>query len=393
MCSTWLLWQRSIERFLNAPVIARSSTKAGGGVFVFIRLTWASARRVLRYGLPMRLFASPLVRSLLLLVVFIPSWSTVPRLPLLGKEARFAVEPVSLYPASPMKRRLGALIFERGYRLTSPDPTFGGFSSLMVDGDRFTLLSDGGNIVRFRLSGDGRLSGRQFAELTQGPGTGWEKSDRDSESMTRDPVTGHVWVGFENHNAIWAYQSDLRRVLRHAEPAVMRHWPSNGGPEALARLRDGRFIVLGETAYWPRGQRRDHAGVMFEGDPTRRNRRGYRFGYRPPADFKPTDVAALPDGRLVVLNRRFGWPAGFSAALTLIDPNRITPGSVASGTEIARFEPPSRADNFEGIAVVQEKSGATSFWIVADDNQMPFQQSLLLKFRLDDSRLRRTRRP
>ena len=34
------------------------------------------------------------------------------------------------------------------------------------------------------------------------------------------------------------------------EPPAMRDWAANGGPEAIARLPDGRFIVLSEDPPW-----------------------------------------------------------------------------------------------------------------------------------------------
>lgn len=335
----------------------------------------------------MRPFRSPLIRSVLLMLLFVPSWSTVARLPLLGGQATFSAQPVALYPESPEQGRIGALVFERGYRLTSDDPAFGSFSSLLVDGDRFTLLSDGGNIVRFRLDSRGRLADRRFAALPDGPGIGWEKSDRDSESMTRDPATGTLWVGFENANAIWAYDPGLKRPVRRVAPPVMQKWPVNGGPEAMARLRGGSFIVLSEAAVWPGSKGQAVIGVRFDGDPTRASRRGFQFGYRPPLGFKPTDITELPDGRLLVLNRRFRALSGFRTVLTLVDPRDIAPGKIVAGRVLARFAPPALSDNFEGVAAVRESNGQTAIWIVSDDNQSHVQQSLLLKFRIDGARL------
>lgn len=374
------LWRGTIDPSLNAPVIARSSVRA-------------APQSALPFASPgdkrgqMRRFRSPLFLSIMALLVFVPGWSTVPRLPLLGARAVFTVEPVVLYPTAPDRRRLGALLYERGYRLRSADPAFGSFSSLLVDGDRFTLLSDGGNVVRFRLDSKGRVADRIFADLPDGPGIGWEKSDRDSESMTRDPASGTIWVGFENSNAIWAYTPDFAKPLGRVTPRPMRKWPVNGGAEAMARLRDGSFIVLSEVEEWPGTKGRAVMGIRFDGDPLMASQRGFRFGYRPPAGYKPTGIAELPDGRLLVLNRRFRISNGFRVILTLVDNRAISPGKVATGQELARFAPPALTDNFEGIAVVRESTGRTAMWIVSDDNQSSLQQSLLLKFSIDDAKL------
>ena len=53
-----------------------------------------------------------------------------------------------------------------------------------------------------------------------------------------------------------------------------------------------------------------------------------------------------------------------------------------AGQEIATFTAPVTRDNFEALAVTQE-AGATILWIASDDNLLPIQQSLLMKFRLD----------
>ncbi len=333
----------------------------------------------------MRLRRSPLLHAALLVLLLVPSWSTRSRLALLGPVARFSATPVMLVPGRPTLRRLGALVFERGYRLRSPDPAFGGFSSLLVMGERFTLLDDGGNFIRFRLDSMGRLSQRAFGALRAGPGSGWEKSERDSESMTRDPVTGALWVGFENSNEIWCYRPGLGQAIRHAAPRAMQDWPANGGPEAMVRQRDGSFIILSETSKWPHAK--GAAGLFYTSDPTRLPRQGYRWNYLPPRGFRATDMAALPDGRLLILNRQFSATTGFRAVLTLLDPRAIGPGKTVAGREIARFAPPVLHDNFEGISVVTEKDGGTAIWIVSDDNQSVLQQSLLLKFRLDEARL------
>ncbi len=324
--------------------------------------------------------------SVVLMLLFIPSWSVFSRLPLLDRSAPFSAVPVLLDRAHPERKRIGALIFERGYRLESDDPAFGGFSSLIVSGDRFLLLNDGGNFIRFALGPRGDLRDRATGYLPGGPGTGWEKRDRDAESMTYDPATRRFWVGFENYNEIWRYSEGLARVESHAAPPAMAAWPLNVGAEAMVRLHDGRFVVFAEDDPWPHGVGR--AAILFAGDPTRGPRRGFRFSYLPPKGYDPSDMAELPDGRLIILNRRVTLAAGFTAIVTIVDLGGVLPGARIAGYEIARFEGSITRDNFEGIAVVQERDG-TKLWLVTDDNQAFFEESLLMKFRLDDAVLPR----
>ncbi|MCP3729343.1 esterase-like activity of phytase family protein [Sphingomonas sp. MG17] len=318
--------------------------------------------------------------SIILLLALLTDYSGETRLKLLPPDTAVMAEPVALDWRDPARTKLGALTFLGGVWLTSPEPHFGGFSAMAVDGNRFTLLSDGGNVVRFRLDSRWRVSEAHAFALPDGPGTGWSKLDRDTESLTRDPATGQLWVGFERANQIWRYDAALRRAEAHAEPAQMASWPENGGAESMVRLRDGSFIVLAESAKGdPKASR---PALWFATDPVR-DSRGVAFTYRAPSGYKPTDMTELPDGRLVVIHRRASLRTAFTAVLTIVDRRAIRPGATVTGREIARFEAPVVHDNFEAVAAVREGKD-TILWIASDDNQYFFQRSLLLKFRLDD---------
>ncbi|MBX9796876.1 esterase-like activity of phytase family protein [Sphingomonas sp.] len=325
--------------------------------------------------------------SILFVLLFCPAWSVVPpaRHPTPG--VPFAAERVFLYPGQPGERRLGVLHYVRGYRLTSPDREFGGFSAMLTDGRHFTLLGDGGDGVIFTLGGDGVPRAQRWFSLPAGPGSGWEKRDRDSESLVRDGASGRLWVGFENWNQIWRYAPGFARAERHAAPPDMAGWDENRGAEAMVRLRDGRFIIFNETDGWP--GRKGRAGLIFAGDPTEAPRAAARFTYLPPPGFNPTDATELPDGRLILINRRFSLLTGFDAVLTLVDPDAIQPGAVVEGVVLARFVGHTIRDNFEAVAAVQEADG-THLWLASDANQLPIEQNLLLEFRIDEAELAAT---
>ncbi len=324
--------------------------------------------------------------SVLIVLVFCPSWSVIPPAHHMRPGVPFTAERVFLYPGQPWDNRLGMLIYERGYRLVSDDPEFGGFSAMLTDGRHFTLLGDGGEGVRFTLGPAGQIGDRRWFVLPDGPGTGWEKRDRDSESLTRDPATGRLWVGFENFNQIWRYAPGFARAEAHVAPALMADWEENRGPESLVRLRDGRFITINETDGWSGGKGR--AAILFMGDPTA-GARAVRFTYLPPKGFNATDMTELPDGRLLVVNRQASLLSGFEAVLTLIDPGAIRAGAVVAGVELARFTGVAIRDNFECVAAVRE-GGVTKIWLASDDNQLPIEQSLLLEFRIDEAALAAT---
>ena len=333
-----------------------------------------------------------LLLSSLLLLLLVPGWSGDERRPLMDPGVPFRIEPVALYPGTPARRQLGALHFVRGYRLVSADPNFGGFSAMLTDavpgGRRFTLLSDAGEGVRFTLDAKGALHAPGFFALPRLPFGGWRGADRDSEAVARDPATGQLWVSFERHNALWRYAAGFARFERGVVPPAMAGWEDNRGAEAFTRLADGRFIAIDENEVAPGA---GCEAVLFTGDPTLAPRRGFRFRYLPPAGYKPTDLAELPDGRLVLLNRRADLRDGFTAIVTLVDRAAIRPGALARSTAIARFAAPAQHDNFEAIAATQE-GPAIHLWIASDNNQSVFEESLLLEFRLDSAAAPQRRR-
>lgn len=312
-----------------------------------------------------------LLLSILLVLIFVPPWTGEVRLPLLDRDAKLKATALKV-----AQRRWGALTLVGVWRLNSEAPAFGGFSAIALQRGRLVLLNDGGNWVSFAIRG-GRPVDARAGYLPDGPRIGWEKKDRDSESLVMDPRTGRAWIGFESANAIWRYAPGFRRAEGQVRPQGMRRWRQNGGPESMARLPDGRFVVIAE-----RGPKRrlPRPGLIFGCDPTL-GCAPQRFGYRPPAGYDPSDAAALPNGDLLVLTRQWRFPVRFTAKLTLVRHTDLRAGRVARGREIATLDGPL-AENWEGLAVSRE-GGRTVLWMVSDEDQPLVQRTLLAKFRLD----------
>lgn len=292
----------------------------------------------------------------------------------LGRSGRVRAEAVALVPGEPARRRIGPLLYLGGWRLDSDDPVFGGWSGLAALGDRLILVSDRGALMSLRVAA-GRIGDPRFGDLPGGPGTGRVKPERDAEAIAIDPASGRAWVSFEQTHGVWRYAPGLARVEAHALYPLARRWPDNGGVEALTRLSDGRFIAIAEGGLRAAGPR---DGLLYSGDPTE-GARALVFGYRPAPDHRVTDMAELPDGRVLLLERRVAWP--FTARIAIADPQAIRAGQIWPAATLARLAPPMITDNFEGLAVTRE-GGRTIVWILSDDNQLPVQQTLLLRFAL-----------
>lgn len=308
-----------------------------------------------------------------LLFCLLPSSAGYPQ----ASDVAIVATPIPIDPDDPAHRDIGRLRYLGGWKLTSRQRNFGGYSSLRVDGDRFVALADTGDYMRFRMAEPGIITDSRFGTLPAFPTSTGTRADRDSESMTEGPQ-GDIWVGFEARNAILRYSADFAKPIASGFPPAMKAWSVNSGAEAMVRLDDGRFAIFCEgTAVAPFV----HAALLFPGDPTDASNVPIQFGYRPPRDYAPTDARQLPDGRIIVLHRRFGVLSGFAAALSIIDPRAISEGATVDGEMIAEIKPPLNVDNMEGMSITRE-NGKVIVWIISDDNQIALERTLLLKFEL-----------
>ena len=156
----------------------------------------------------------------------------------------------------------------------------------------------------------------------------------------------------------------------------------------MVRLADGRFVVLREGFNgW--FEDRQHKAVLFSGDPILYGE-PRKFTFDGPAGFSPTDMAQLPDGRVLILMRSLVWPmpARFSGRIALADPADIVPGGVWWAKEIAKLVPPLPLDNLEGLAIRPRKDGKVTVWLISDDNNAVAQRTLLWKMVLDPADLK-----
>jgi len=258
----------------------------------------------------------------------------------------------------------------------SESPRFGGFSALLALGpDSLRAFSDRG--LSLALVAPDQPGPHPRPQLhRQRVERGWEHELKDSEAATRDPATGRYWIGYEQVHAIQRNTAaDHPDGLRDLRPLV--DWPKNSGIEAMARLADGRFVILPEGA---------HAGLVFAADPVAGGK-PRRFAFRNPAPgYEAADLAALPDGRLMVLMRRVVWPSReawppFSCLLA------IGPPPQAGG----RFAPRIALvldgliprENYEGLALRPRADGRIEIWLISDDNFSIFQRTLVAQLLFD----------
>ena len=321
-----------------------------------------------------------LLFAALIFVAIGPVPGTVMRLPETGGTESAAARPLVFAPETS-----GTMRFVRGWRLVSPHSRFGGFSALAWMGpDRFQLIGDNGYWTRLTLDARGAVSKVRIRALPTPDGRPPRKTMADTEAMFINPASGKSWVALEGINQIWRLDGDLG-VIESRRKFPEPSWPSNRGPEAMARLADGRTVVFSEDADDdPRGRE----ALIYAGDPAVRGKAPIRFFYDSAGRGLVCDAAALPDGRILLVHRRLGFDPVFTTIVAIVDPADIKRDAVVRSRTIGRVPVPL-AENYEGAAISVEQ-GRTYLWLVADNNFNVWQRSLLLQFELVGLSPRRT---
>ena len=293
---------------------------------------------------------------------------------------------VRLNPQDHGQAVVGGLEYRGGLVLSADDDRFGGLSGLEIspDGARLLAVSDRGHWVELdlRYDHDGRLSGVGHGAITPMHAVGGRPladNAKDAEDLAR-LADGRLAVSFERLHRVVLYSAAAPAsgpAYRLNPPRKLAQAPGNGGIEGLTELRPGRLLALTE-ALKVTGDRvvgwllSPGAGIHQE------------LFFATTGDFKPTSLATLPDGDVLVLERAYSVLAGAAARLSRVKAETIVPGALLEGVEIARIARPLTVDNFEGLALRRDGDGGLLVYLLSDDNFNPVQRTLLLMFRLDE---------
>lgn len=282
--------------------------------------------------------------------------------------------------------RFGALTFVGGLEMTSPDENFGSFSSFRFrsPGDEFIGVTDTGFWFFGRIDRDAErrpicFSDFKMQRFVDAEGEAVEeKSLSDAEGIAfRD---GIATVSFERTHRISEYMASNdgmgppRRDLPFLVPAYELR--SNKGFETVAYAPEegplsGARVVVTERSI-------DEAGNSFaailEGP-----EKGI-FTVARHDDFDITDGAFLPDGDLLVLERRYSPISGIAMRLRRIAAETIRSGAVADGPVLLSADMGYEIDNIEGLDLWRRADGATVVSLISDDNQFFLQRNIYLEF-------------
>ena len=282
--------------------------------------------------------------------------------------------------------QFGSLRFRGGLVLTSSHRDFGGLSAIRMLADgRFLALTDKGNWLRARIvARDGKPIAITEAELAPilGPDGRPVASRRnwyDSEALADDG--GTLYVAFERVHEILRFDYGRDGLRARAQPVgvppAMKQLPNNRGIECMVMPPKGQPLAGTLIAVSERGLDSTGNILGFLIGPG-----GGTFSVKRSDDFDISDCALTPRGDVLLLERRFSWTRGLAIRIRRVPLSRIAPRAVVDGPELLTADMAYQIDNFEGMAVHRDASGALVLTLVSDDNFSPLQRTLLLQFTL-----------
>ncbi|WP_336810877.1 esterase-like activity of phytase family protein [Bosea sp. MMO-172] len=297
-----------------------------------------------------------------------------------------SVRPIAAFePRRPEQRRFGALQFRSGLVLSSGHPRFGGLSGLArLNGGRdLVAVTDRGYWLTAKVtSSSGKLTGLGEAEMAAilgGSGRPLARSGLyDTESLCIHD--GTAYVGIERKHEVarfdWAREGVEARARPVSLPPELKRLPRNRGLEALgvmpAGLLKGALVAIAE-----RSGKEDEPtlGALVGGPQPGLFKLARHDGY------DITDLAFLPSGDMLVLERWYKPLRGVGMRIRRIAGRDIRPGALVDGPRLIEADLGFEIDNMEGLSVHQEE-GRTVLTLISDDNFSFLQRTVLLEFEL-----------
>ncbi len=304
---------------------------------------------------------------------------------------------IALDPQNPANEHVGALQYRGGLFLKSRDKRFGGLSGMIIsdDGKRLLAISDEGYWFGAQLSyNKGRLADLSKAELApilDESGSAFiskGKGEADAEGLGAagpEGLGGEVYVSFERHHRILLYPFGKDGFAARANngsvevPSDLSRLSTNSGIEGLVHLDANTLFTIAENV---RNREGNLTGWLIP-VPAMVGKGGYgALSLKAIRDFNVTDMALLPDGDVLVLERSFSLERGAGMQLRRIARADIKPGAILTGQVLANLDVSFSIDNMEALAVRKNELGETLVYVLSDDNYNGLQRTVLLMFAL-----------
>jgi len=286
------------------------------------------------------------------------------------------------------QKRFGKLEFIGGIEMSSSNALLGAISSIRFRPDRksFLAIMDTGHWVEGEIERDekGRLAGTSDLTVTSMIDTNG-LSEQVKERMDCEGVAlrdGEVLASYEGLHRVdiypdpgFAQSPPLATLPILIRPKSLR---PNRGLETIAVSPKesplaGGVVVVSELSF----DKVDHLYAAVLDGP----RKGI-FGVVQKDPFAITDGAFLPNGDLLLLERRFSFAEGIGMQIRRIKGDDIKPGAAVDGEILLNADMGYQIDNMEGLDVVVQPDGEIRVIVVSDDNHSILERNLMLEFRL-----------
>ncbi len=314
--------------------------------------------------------------------------SARPRLDSLEAETvEVTAQPIRAFlPRMPEQARFGSLSFRGGLVLSADNEVFGGFSGLSrsADGSRIVAVSDSAHWLTATLQRDGGLlsglAGATLAPMLSASGRALSRTrSYDTESLCIDG--GMAYVGVERSHEILRFDWGRRGVAARGQPLRLppevQDLARNRGLEGIGVAPSGSPVAGAVVAISERSDDHDEPTLgIIVGGPT-----PGMFRYRLKDGYEASDLAFLPGGDMLVLERWYRPWRGVGIRLRRVPGASLVPGATVEGAVLFDVDLGHEIDNMEGLSVHFE-GGRTILTMISDNNFSSLQRTLLLEFEL-----------
>ena len=254
------------------------------------------------------------------------------------------------------------------------EKNYGGFSGLVIqdEGSEALILTDKSFffVLKLQRNDDDNLMGYSLirkGRILSSKGEHLNGRNTDSESIVIGENSNY-YISFESNHRIMMHTKIEGKGVFIPKHPMFRKLSVNKGIEALAIDNEDRLIAIPE---------KPPLGLSDIPIFRLQNNKWEIIKYIKIKDsFLVTDAVVLPQGLLLILERKFSWTQGFKTRFRLISLDKFdnrAPITVFTSTA-------NQFDNLEGMTLWKDKKGAVRILTVSDDNFHPLQQSELREF-------------
>lgn len=297
--------------------------------------------------------------------------------------------PIDRFRIGSEETRFGPLDFVGGLSMNAGSPHFGALSAFryLEPGRDFVGVADTGFWFSGRIERDalgvptGVADFRMVPMVDDAGAPVVGKWNADAEGLEVDG--GIATISYERDHRISEFEmtpDGIRAPVRHLDFVVpRRELRQNRGFETVAQSPADGPLAGARVGVTERSI--DEEGNIFAAILEGPRKGVFKVVRRD--GFDVTDGAFMPDGDLLLLERRFSMADGVAMRLRRIGARAIRAGGLADGPVLLEADMSYQIDNMEGLDVWRGGDGALMVSLISDDNHSILQRNLYLEFRFD----------